>query len=129
MIAQGLLIRGQEILMVKQHVERGDIVWNYPGGGIEEGETPEQACIREVKEETGYDIEITSLLMQTPQKYTFLAEIIGGELTVDRASEVNEDIIDAGWVAISDDEKFDRVTKPMLELLAAQNAFKQNLFI
>ncbi|WP_307449681.1 NUDIX hydrolase [Paenibacillus sp. V4I3] len=35
--------------MVKQYVQRGDIVWNFPGGGIEEYETPEQACIRETK--------------------------------------------------------------------------------
>lgn len=71
MIAQGLLISGQEILMVKQHVERGHIVWNYPGGGIEEGETPEQACIREVEEETGYLVKITSLLMQTLKNTRF----------------------------------------------------------
>lgn len=123
MIAQGLLIRGKEILMVKQHVERGDIVWNFPGGGIEEGETPEQACIREVKEETGYQIEITRLFLKTPQKYTFLAEIISGTLTLDLESKTNEDLIDAAWVDIQDEAKFDRVTKPLVELLAAQSAF------
>lgn len=31
--------------------------WGYFGGGIEEGETPEQALIREVKEELDLDIE------------------------------------------------------------------------
>lgn len=123
MIAQGLLIRGKEILMVKQHVERGDIVWNFPGGGIEEGETPEQACIREVKEETGYQIEITRLFLKTPQKYTFLAEIISGTLKLDLESKTNEDLIDAAWVDIQDEAKFDRVTKPLVELLAAQSAF------
>ena len=30
--------------------------WAVPSGGIEEGESPEECCIREVKEETGYDV-------------------------------------------------------------------------
>lgn len=40
MIAQAFVIEGDKVLMVRQHVERGDLVWNFPGGGIEEGETP-----------------------------------------------------------------------------------------
>ena len=62
MISQALIIREGQLLMVKQYVFGGWIVWNFPGGGIEEDETPEQACIREVKEETSFDTVIKSLL-------------------------------------------------------------------
>jgi len=33
--------------------------WEFPGGRIEQGETPEEAAIREVREETGLEVEIT----------------------------------------------------------------------
>ncbi len=36
--------------------------WEFPGGKIDFGETPEQAVIREVKEESGYDVDINHLL-------------------------------------------------------------------
>lgn len=50
-----------EILLVKQeHPERS--VWMVPGGGIEDGESSIEAAIREVKEETGLDIEIERML-------------------------------------------------------------------
>jgi 8-oxo-dGTP pyrophosphatase MutT (NUDIX family) len=36
--------------------------WGLPGGSIETGETAEQTCVREVKEETGYDVAVTRLI-------------------------------------------------------------------
>lgn len=49
------------ILMVRQvHPERE--VWMVPGGGIEDGEDSSAAGIREVKEETGLDVEMCGLL-------------------------------------------------------------------
>ncbi|MDA5559789.1 NUDIX hydrolase [Exiguobacterium sp. MMG028] len=36
--------------------------WSLPSGGLEEGETPEQCCLREVLEETGYRISINQRL-------------------------------------------------------------------
>lgn len=43
------VLNSGSILMV-QHPDRG---WEFPGGHVEEGETPEQALIRELREEVG----------------------------------------------------------------------------
>ena len=37
-------------------------VWDLPGGGMESGETPWDCAVREVKEETGLDVQVTRLL-------------------------------------------------------------------
>lgn len=43
--------------------KRGDSEnWGFPGGAIELGETPENAAIRELKEETGLDVVVNSLI-------------------------------------------------------------------
>ena len=57
----GVLIEEDKILLVKQKVN-DKRNWSLPGGKAERGETLEQALIREMKEETGLDVEINKLL-------------------------------------------------------------------
>lgn len=123
-ISQGIIIQDNKVLMVKQYVQRGDIVWNFPGGGIEDDETPEVACIREVKEETGYDVTIENLIHRSSNKFTFIANIIGGHLHLDSMIEDNADIIDVAWIDINDKDKFDEYTTPAIDLFSA---IKQSL--
>jgi 8-oxo-dGTP diphosphatase len=116
MISQAVIIQDHQVLMVKQFVQRGDIVWNFPGGGMEQDETPEQACIREVKEETGYDVRIIKLLFHNREKYSFLAEIIGGNLKLDKELAGNEDLVEVRWISLFDSQKFDRYTTPIIDI-------------
>lgn len=116
MISQGFVLKDNMVLMVQQHVQRGEIVWNFPGGGIHKGESPEDACIREIKEETGYEVKIKELLYTESTKFTYLVEIVGGKMFVDKSNEDNEDIIDVSWVSIDDKNKWDNITLPIFDL-------------
>ena len=49
------MYKDKKVLLVN-HKKLG--VWLYPGGHIEDDETPDNAVVREVKEETGLDVEI-----------------------------------------------------------------------
>jgi 8-oxo-dGTP diphosphatase len=56
--ACALIIRDGRILLVQQNVPtRPHPVWLPPGGGVEPGESTESAVIREVREETGLEIQ------------------------------------------------------------------------
>ena len=53
-----IVIRDGKILMERlcyKNANNGKEFFSVPGGGIEEGETPEQAALRELKEECGLD--------------------------------------------------------------------------
>ncbi|MEM0467546.1 MAG: NUDIX hydrolase [Candidatus Thermoplasmatota archaeon] len=60
--ADGILIKNQEVLLIKRKNTPFQGFWALPGGFVEYGETTEQAVIREVLEETGLQTKIFCLV-------------------------------------------------------------------
>ena len=54
--------REGQVLLVKRKMDPAKDSWCFPGGFMEMGETPQEAAIRECREETGLNIEITDLI-------------------------------------------------------------------
>ena len=61
--AVAILIKNDEILLIYRKNEKEYFV--FPGGGVEERETIEQAVIRELMEETTIEVKINKLLNQS----------------------------------------------------------------
>ncbi|MDF2671965.1 MAG: hydrolase [Clostridiales bacterium] len=57
--AGGLIINDENKVLLVKNPRKG---WEFPGGIIEPGETLPQGLIREIKEETGVDVEILNIV-------------------------------------------------------------------
>jgi len=105
-IVAGVVIKqDNKYLLVQENSPGGKIheLWNFPAGKVDEGETIEEAAIREAKEESGYEVELINKLdifqahAQTPPKHVYEAQIIGGELAWPK-----DEILNAGWFTLEE---------------------------
>ncbi|EJR53121.1 mutator mutT protein [Bacillus cereus VD107] len=75
-----IIIQEGKIALIKR-VREGEMYFVFPGGGIEEGETPEEATEREVYEELGIHIQVKNLIAKVEYKgteYYYDAYVTGG---------------------------------------------------
>ena len=63
--ASCVVLREGVVLMTREKDSEGNLKYNLPGGGVEMGETPMEAAMREVKEETELTVEIGRFLQAT----------------------------------------------------------------
>ena len=94
----------REVLMVNSF---GSEEWAVPSGGIEEGESPEECCIREVKEETGYDVKVieplrvkeTTIKGIKVKTYYFRVEKFGKSSGI---NDPDKEIAEVDWKSLSE---------------------------
>lgn len=121
----GIVVRDGKILINK----RNDPVnpelhelWEFPGGGVEMGETVEESLLREVREETGYTTEI---VVQLPHIHTgnidkprsthfaiqfylipYICRITGGQGIIN-----DEEVLETVWVTPEEMNNYDLIDK------------------
>ena len=61
-VALAVAVKDKKFLLIKRGIPPKKGMWGSPSGFIEIGETPEEACLRELKEETGVSGEIVKLI-------------------------------------------------------------------
>jgi 8-oxo-dGTP diphosphatase len=104
-----ILIKQDEVLIAQRPKnDRLGLKWEFPGGKIEEGETPEVALKREIREELEIEIKVTNHFMTNEYNkppvpirlHAYLAELESGE----PLSKVHEQVL---WVPIEHLESLD----------------------
>jgi 8-oxo-dGTP diphosphatase len=114
--AYAVVVDDRDRVLLALWNETGQPLWTLPGGGVELDETVEQAAVRELQEETGYDVELGRLLgvdtiVVPPEERTvprdrwfrgirvvFEATVVGGKLR----HEVDGTTDEARWIPLTE---------------------------
>jgi 8-oxo-dGTP pyrophosphatase MutT (NUDIX family) len=89
-----VLIKENKVALIERH-RAGLDYYVFPGGGVDEGETPEQAAIRETMEELGIEVTIKQKVAEITlgpksRQIYFLVEHVSGEFGTGTGEEFTD---------------------------------------
>ncbi len=118
-----IILRGEEILLIKRGNEPDKGKWSVPGGSVEFGETLTEGVKREVREETGLEIQVgdlagvCDLIVRGNEGITFHYVLIDYFATALPGEPVAAtDAAECRWVKLADIGDYD-VTRTLLDRL------------
>ena len=109
-IVCAVICMDQRLLIAKRSSSVHENIWEFPGGKIESGETPQQALKREIMEELDTEIAVGELIDTIEYDYPnfhlsmdcFWCEVIHGELILKEAEDAKwltkEHLADVKWL-------------------------------
>jgi 8-oxo-dGTP diphosphatase len=115
--AQAVIARDGHVLLGRRANEPGLGRWDLPGGFLQEGEDPVDALRREVREETGLELDILEFLGTWNESYwdrtvlcfTWLARPAGGD------EQAGDDLAELHWFPIAERPHDDELAFPTFE--------------
>ncbi len=116
-----IAVRDGRLLLIRRGHAPSRGRWSLPGGRVESGETPQQALVREVAEETGLVVQVGELVGEvvrdgssgvTYRIQDFLVTATGG------VPVAGDDAAEVAWVAIEDVATY-RLSAGLLSTLRA----------
>ena len=105
-IVSAAIVHEGKLLMVQEGKEHCRGQWGLPGGRVEPGEPLAEAIVREVLEETGYEVRLTGMtrvLRYISQlgfhcvRFNFVAEVVAGAPAIDGG-----EILDVQWLGFDE---------------------------
>ncbi len=111
--------QGLKVFLIHQYGSSGDLLWTFPKGRGEEGETPTQTAVRELEEETGMAVSSFDETKSVSRSYTFIRNGTAVEKTstyyigfvTDTEFKIQpEEVKEARWFTIEDAK--DKLTFP-----------------
>jgi len=91
-----VIVHDGKLLLVRRRVSEGTLSWQFPGGAVEAGESPERAAVRETQEETGLVVRATKALGDrihpaTRRTMVYVAcNVVSGEAAIGDLDELAE---------------------------------------
>lgn len=108
-VVAAVIRRGEQVLLARRPMDKARPgQWEFPGGKVDDGENPEGALVREIREELGCTIHVADPLMTVEHRYpdvairlsAYWAEVFIGE-------PYAHDVLGIAWVGAEELAAFD----------------------